>query len=631
MLVKWDQGSASLSSATNVTLATVASLDRCLVSLFSAAHWDGPFSVTYFARNHTEREILRLFVAQTLAPFCQRRGQDLRVSVVFDCVGAHARRFPVNTLRRSAVAAAVTDLVLYVDVDFIPSKSALQYITEYFSRQHFTESSSRQVIVLPCFMTQPTSTWPAIYVGNDSTQGPTVIREDLTKVRLLKEVAASRAMMPGPPLYSHGATNYHFWSGLPEAAPVYAVDYTLWYEPYFVINTSSWQGINGEGLFDENFFFGGGDKAQLSYEIASLGYTFNVHPAIFLVHVPQTLLKSHACNSRALSATFCDAFEAARRYTSKLFDFDWHILARFMRMLPAWSVSTPLPAVLCFQPPLACLRQLPLSTAGNLIMGSLDTIQSRVTDVVRRLQPHLAEASAGCVPNNSRTETKELLHGKVWCTSREAAAPETVRADLWNACLGGYACEGRYIRGGDRNGRDGMIVVDKRLLEGFNPGSMDLNGGYRQILSHFEHEILQNKTTLKLIPLSKNGLVADCNNRTEAVDSSHEANSNELALTFGPESSQHGEGEIGVEEAEETVDNGAKGKEERYRSSWNASTTDQVGKQVLVRCQLLTYGFSARGLLKTKVERDLWVSIWVSDSPSPHPIPHVLRVWCKST
>jgi hypothetical protein len=124
------------------------------------------------------------------------------------------------------VAAAVTDLVLYVDVDFIPSKSALRYITEYFSRQHFKESSSRQVNFLPCFMTQPTSTWPAIHVGNDSTEGPTVIREDLTKGRLLKEVAASRAMIPIP-LHSLGATNYHFWAGPPEAAPVYAVDYTL--------------------------------------------------------------------------------------------------------------------------------------------------------------------------------------------------------------------------------------------------------------------------------------------------------------------------------------------------------------------------------------------------------------------
>jgi hypothetical protein len=682
MLVKWDQGSASLSSATNVTLATVASLDRSLVSLFSAAHWDGPFSVTYFARNHTEREMLRLFVAQTLVPFCRKRGQDLRVSVVFDCVGAHAGLFPVNTLRRNAVAAAVTELVLYVDVDFIPSKSALRYITEYFAGQYFTESSSRQVMVLPCFMTQPSSTWPAMYVGNDSTQGPTVIREDLTKGRLLKEVAASQAMMPGPPLHSHGATNYHFWSGLPEAAPVYAVDYTLWYEPYFVINTSSWQGINGQGLFDENFFFGGGDKAQLSYEIASLGYTFNVHPAIFLVHVPQTLLKSHACNSRALSATFCDAFEVARNQTfnHKMFDDDddvlwngrqmarslfvlWQGLARFMMRLPAWSVSTPLPAVLCFQPPLACLRHLPLSTVANLIMGNyFNTIPSRVTDVVTRLQPQLLAVantnvtrSEGCVPSNG-TETKKL-HGKVWCTSREAAAPETVRADLWNACFGGYACEGHYIRGGDITGRDGMIVVDRRLLEGFNPGTLDLNGGYRlsgRIPSHFEHEILQNNATLKLKPLSTanvrcsgkeghdyreagqdNRLVAECNNRREAVDSAHEANSNELALTFGPyDSAQRGEGDeldVGVAEAEETVDTGAEGEEERYRSSWHASATDQVGMPALVRCQLLTSVFSARGILKSKVQRDLWVSFLVSDSPSRHPIPHVLRVWCTPT
>ena len=153
-----------------------------------------------------------------------------------------------------------------------------------------------------------------MHVGNDSTEGPTVIREDLTKGRMLKEVADSRAMMPGP-LHSHGATNYHFWLGLPEVAPVYAVDYTLSYEPYFVMNTSSWHGLNGRGLFDENFYFGAGDKVQLSYEIAALGYTFNVHPAIFLVHVPQTLLKSHVCNSRALSAAFCDAFEVARRQT----------------------------------------------------------------------------------------------------------------------------------------------------------------------------------------------------------------------------------------------------------------------------------------------------------------------------
>ena len=128
-----------------------------------------------------------------------------------------------------------------------------------------------------------------------------------------------------------------------------------------------------------------------------------------------------------------------------------------------------------------------MSTVGNLIRENyINTKPSRVTDFVSRLQPHLAVANTNvsvCQKfrrrAEQRPEAKELLHGKVLCTSREAAAPETVRADLWNACFGGYACEGRYIRGGDRHGRDGMIVVDRRLLEGLNPGSLDVDRGYR--------------------------------------------------------------------------------------------------------------------------------------------------------
>jgi hypothetical protein len=67
-------------------------------------------------------------------------------------------------------------------------------------------------------------------------------------------------------------------------------------------------------------------------------------------------------------------------------------------------------------------------TVGNLIMGNyLNSIPSRVTDVARRLQPHLAEANTSAVSLrrqvHSGTETKELLHGNVWCTSREERRP----------------------------------------------------------------------------------------------------------------------------------------------------------------------------------------------------------------
>jgi hypothetical protein len=105
-----------------------------------------------------------------------------------------------------------------------------------------------------------------------------------------------------------------------------------------------------------------------------------------------------------------------------------------------------------------------------------------------------------------------------------------------------------------------MIVVDRRLLEGLNPGSMDVDGRYR--LSGCHHtfsEILQDDATLALTPLSaahvrcsekegddykeagqKKRLVVDCSNRREAVDSGQEANFYELALVFGRyKSAQH--------------------------------------------------------------------------------------------
>lgn len=59
----------------SVTLTTVASLDRCWTSLYSAAHWDGPVSIAYFARSRAEQRAIRSFVSETLAPFCRRRGQ----------------------------------------------------------------------------------------------------------------------------------------------------------------------------------------------------------------------------------------------------------------------------------------------------------------------------------------------------------------------------------------------------------------------------------------------------------------------------------------------------------------------------------------------------------------------------
>ena len=116
-----------------------------------------------------------------------------------------------------------------------------------------------------------------------------VLPVDLSKERLMaavKEEQISPNYDTSTEIgHSHGATNYPLWFSLPASAAPYQAYYTLWYEPYFVINISSWSGTITGGLFSEIFFYGGGDKAQLAWEASSLGYTFVVHPGVLSVCV----------------------------------------------------------------------------------------------------------------------------------------------------------------------------------------------------------------------------------------------------------------------------------------------------------------------------------------------------------
>jgi len=46
------------------------------------------------------------------------------------------------------------------------------------------------------------------------------------------------------------------WYSKKFRAMAYETEYTIWYEPYFVINITRWFGMNGRGLFDERFYYG---------------------------------------------------------------------------------------------------------------------------------------------------------------------------------------------------------------------------------------------------------------------------------------------------------------------------------------------------------------------------------------
>jgi len=65
------------------------------------------------------------------------RGQPLTVTVVSYCwnpTSLEMQDFPINKLRWIAVAAAVTHLVMYVDVDFIPSTAARDHILSFYQK-----------------------------------------------------------------------------------------------------------------------------------------------------------------------------------------------------------------------------------------------------------------------------------------------------------------------------------------------------------------------------------------------------------------------------------------------------------------------------------------------------------------
>jgi hypothetical protein len=303
------------SKTKNVTLVTVASLDRYLISLYSAAHWDGPVSVAYYARSTKERAAVESFVAGTLEPFCRRRQQTLSVIVISDCPQSPAAiDFPINALRRAAATAAITDLILVVDVDFIPSALSLHHIQRYYASLSDPDAYPH-VLVLPCFWPTTNSSWPSSPLISRGSDGvATVATQDVSKQRLLLDFAQMRVSCDPPGVesaHSHFATNYALWLEEDCDAVPYPTEYVWFYEPYVVVNASSWTGMHGRGLFDESFHFGHGDKAQLSWEAAALEYQFRVLPGAFVVHVPREWLWL-PCDRELMSADFCEALEQAQ-------------------------------------------------------------------------------------------------------------------------------------------------------------------------------------------------------------------------------------------------------------------------------------------------------------------------------
>jgi len=234
---------AQNASATIVTQLSISRLDR-LVSL--AAVWDGPISAAVLlSRDPEDAQTLKSFVAKL------RQDSALAIHVLFDDGGP----YPVNVLRNLALENALTDWVLFLDIDFLPSprlSSSLRTLIEQ------NELRPRYLYVVPAFEV-------------DSDTVPDT-KEEL--VRLVKMDKARPIHVRIAP-EAHHATDYENWYGV---STLFETHYENHYEPYFVAHRHILP-------FDARFKGYGWDKVSHMYELAKAKYRIFVLPADYTVHI----------------------------------------------------------------------------------------------------------------------------------------------------------------------------------------------------------------------------------------------------------------------------------------------------------------------------------------------------------
>jgi len=237
----------------DVTLITQVSVDRLLRIKDMADSWAGPISAAVYVKNGTEELPIIDELFQST--------DSVRKFVDFHVLFANKTRYPVNNLRNMALVNSRTSWIMILDADFVTSQNMHNYLSG-IAQQAAANEDPKHVYVVPAF---------------SSDLRPHKLPK--TKLDLLNSIESKTVVPVNERICPkcHGPTDYTRWY---TATEPYQADYKWIYEPYLMLNKD-----HLTELFDERLKGYGFDKNSHVFVLAVAGYTFNVLPEPFVIHL----------------------------------------------------------------------------------------------------------------------------------------------------------------------------------------------------------------------------------------------------------------------------------------------------------------------------------------------------------
>lgn len=249
--------------ADDVTLATHLSTDRLDVLPEILRRWSGPVAASIYVRD---------FAADNaqIAKFQERYSTLLGDRFTF-CIYASSQRnisYPVNIMRNRALTLVDTELVLLLDVDFLPDTDMYHSLRRQARR---LLSQRDMVYVLPAFEPVPAVSSRFKEYPRSYEELLQAVADGTVQPSLADHIRQQPAHLTG--------VNYQRWY---EAEEMYEATYNMVFEPYLLMP------INRIPPFSEAFLYYGDDKVQHCVHLRCRGFRFMVLPKHFVVHVAHT-------------------------------------------------------------------------------------------------------------------------------------------------------------------------------------------------------------------------------------------------------------------------------------------------------------------------------------------------------